>query len=226
MPQRHRQSTPRGTAWGSPLTRRTLLRSGAGGAALSLTGTGRPTITSAAQEATPIAPRDAAEWPAYGRDPGGMRHSPLDQITRDNVQDLAVAWIYHTGELATYAGTPLAEKAAFEATPLMVGGTLYLSTPANRVIALDAGTGAERWVYDPRLDRARDYSEATSRGVATWVDPDKAPGDIGYRRLYLGTLDGRLICLDAATGRPSDDFGRGGVVDLTAGVGQVQAGQY
>ena len=166
------------------------------------------------------------EWPAYGRDTGGMRHSPLTRIDRANVKQLAPAWTYRTGELETYAGTRLAGKAAFEATPLMVDGALYLSTPTNRVIALDAATGAERWVYDPKLDLTVNYSEVTSRGVATWVDRGKKRGEPGYRRLYVGTLDGRLIALDAATGRPAEEFGQRGVLDLKPGAGAVQDGQY
>ena len=184
---------------------------------------------SAYADATPVAHASAineGEWIAYGRDPGGMRHSPLTQITPESVQDLAVAWTYHTGELASYEDTGLAESAAFEATPLMVDGVLYLSTPTNRVIALDAETGAERWVFDPHLDLTRDYAENTSRGVSMWVDPEKAPTDAGYRRLFMGTLDGRLLALDAETGRPSAGFGVDGSVDLTRGVGPVEPGEY
>lgn len=161
------------------------------------------------------------EWIAYGRDPGGMRHSPLAQITRENVAELAVAWVYNTGELERYEGTALAESAAFEATPLMVDGALYFTTPTNRVIALDAGTGAERWVYDPGIDLQRDYAEVTSRGVSTWVD-----GENGTRRLFLGTLDGRLIALDVESGLPSAGFGADGVVDLTEGIALLDSGNY
>ena len=168
----------------------------------------------------------AREWPAYGRDAGGMRHSPLTQIDRANVGQLAPAWTYQTGELQTYAGTRLPGKAAFEATPLMVDGVLYVATPTNRVIALDAATGAERWVYDPKLDLALDYSEVTSRGVSTWVDPGRRRGQPGHRRLYVGTLDGRLIALDAATGRPAEEFGERGIVDLKPGAGAALDGQY
>jgi quinoprotein glucose dehydrogenase len=164
------------------------------------------------------------EWPAYGRDPGGMRHSPLEQITARNVSRLAVAWTYHTGELKTYLpGTDVAEKAAFEATPIMVGGVLYLATPTNRVIALDAATGKEKWVFDPKVNQRRAYSEVTCRGVALWDDP------VGGRRVYVGTIDGRLIALDAATGQLCPDFGKGGQVDLTEGIGAgpgAAAGMY
>ncbi|NIQ54475.1 MAG: PQQ-binding-like beta-propeller repeat protein, partial [Gammaproteobacteria bacterium] len=109
------------------------------------------------------------EWPAYGRDPGGTRFSPLDDIRRENVADLEVAWTYRTGEAPDDAdheaagGGGCAEchssDARFEVTPLMVDGTLYLSTPVSRVVALDAATGGERWVYDSDANLDLDYSE-------------------------------------------------------------------
>jgi quinoprotein glucose dehydrogenase len=168
----------------------------------------------------------SGEWPCYGRDPGGMRHSPLTQLTRQNVSQLTVAWVYHTRELETYKGTVLARKAAFEATPLMVEGTLFLSTPTNRVIALDASTGAERWVFDPKLNLRKNYSEVTSRGVAMWLDMKQQAGRPKQRRIFVGTIDGTLIGLDAATGRPLDDFGNHGTIDLKVGVGPARQGQY
>src|SRR5688500_3559104 len=84
------------------------------------------------------------QWANYGNDPGGMRFSPIKQINTGNVKNLKPAWSYQSGELKTYEGTNLAGKAAFEATPLMVNGTLYFSTPTNRIIALNAATGKER----------------------------------------------------------------------------------
>ncbi|MDQ3694077.1 MAG: pyrroloquinoline quinone-dependent dehydrogenase [Chloroflexota bacterium] len=108
----------------------------------------------------------------------------------------------------------------------MVDGTLFLSTPTNRVIALDARTGTEQWVFDPKIDRGLNYSELTSRGVSIWTDPVKALGEAGYRRLLLGTIDGRLLALDAETGLPVIGFGDAGTVDLTQGVGTVEPGQY
>ena len=156
-------------------------------------------------------------WPAYGNDPGGMRYSPLDQVNTGNVQGLRVAWSFRTGELEKYQGTGAMDKAAFEATPIMVGRTLYFSTPSDRVFALDAVSGLQKWSYDPQVDLHRDYSELTSRGVSSW------PAGAGRAQLiFLGTIDGRLIALDAASGQKSPSFGEGGEIDLKKGLGNMQ----
>src|SRR5437879_5728908 len=161
------------------------------------------------------------DWSAYGRDAGGTRYSPANQITRQNVAQLKPVWEYHTGALQPK--TALNEKAAFEATPILVDGTLYLSTPFNHVIALDPVTGKERWVFDPKVSRSADYSEVTSRGVSTWLDSRLKKGDVCARRIFIGTIDARLIALDAATGKPCDGFGP---IDLTEGVGLKNRGDY
>ncbi len=165
-----------------------------------------------------------AEWPAYGRDSGGSRYSPLAQITRDNVTQLRVAWTYRTGEDIWRAVS--GEQAAFETTPIVVNGTLYLSMPFNRVIALDPETGAERWRYDPKVDVSVGYAETTSRGVSTWLDPDRPVGAPCRRRIFVATIDGRLIALDAATGASCQDFGQDGQVDLSHDVRLVRRGTY
>lgn len=160
--------------------------------------------------------KNAAEWPAYGRDAGGSRYSALSAINDGNIGQLKVAWTYRTGELETYTGTKALSQAAFEATPIMVGGVLYFSTPSCRAMAIDAATGKERWVYDPKVDLHKGYSEITSRGVSIWP----AAGDTknkGPQRIFLPTIDGRLIALDAATGQPVKTFGKEGTVDLTEG---------
>src|SRR5437016_9364466 len=102
-------------------------------------------------------------WSYYGGDAGGSRYSQASEITPANVSRLKLAWTYHTGALQP--DSPANHRAAFEATPILVEGTLYLSTPFDQVIALDPQTGVERWKYDPQVDRTRDYSEVTSRGV-------------------------------------------------------------
>lgn len=146
------------------------------------------------------------EWPNYGNDAGGMRYANLDQVNTQNISKLEVAWIYRTGELETYAGTDAHEKAAFEATPLMVDRTLYFSTPTSRVFAIDAGTGKHLWSYDPKIDRNTDYSEITSRGVSYW-----------QKRVFVATIDGRLIALDSKSGELISSFGNNGTVNLREG---------
>ena len=164
----------------------------------------------------------AGEWPAYGNDAGGMRFSPLKQINPDNVKRLTVAWTFRTGELEQYKGTGAAEKAAFEATPLMVDGTLFFSTPSSRVFAVDAATGQKKWDYNPDVYLNQDLSEITSRGVSIWPTPNDKRAATGYgKRVFVATLDGRLIALDAVTGKPIPTFGKSGTVDLRAGVGNI-----
>lgn len=159
----------------------------------------------------------ASDWPAYGRDPGGSRFSPLTQINRNNVKSLKVAWIYRTGDLSD--GQNARSSSSFQCTPLLVDGTLYLVTSFNRVIALDPVTGKERWVFDPQIDLRRGYdNQLNSRGVSTWLDPRRKDGQPCRRRILLGTNDSRLLAVDAATGKRCEDFGTNGEVDLARGV--------
>ena len=162
------------------------------------------------------------QWANYGNDPGGMRYSPLTTINVSNVKNLKVAWTHQTGELKTYDGTSIGSKAAFETTPLMIDGVLYFSTPTNRVFAIDASTGKEKWVYDPGVDLRGDYSEVTSRGVSKWINPAGKAGEDGFMRIFMATIDGRLIALDAMTGKPVSSFGNNGTIDLKENVGPIQ----
>lgn len=153
----------------------------------------------------------AGEWAHYGGDPGGLKYSPLTEINRENVAALEVAWQWRTGEqpfedLGTFPG-------AFQATPLMIDGVLYVSTPYNRVAALDAATGRELWTYDPK---AYDDGQPASgqgfvhRGVAAWRDGDAL-------RIFINSRH-RLISLDASTGERVASFGDGGEIDLSEGL--------
>src|ERR1700719_1727976 len=127
----------------------------------------------------------AGEWANYGGDAAGSRFSPLTQINKANVQQLNVAWTYHTGDISDGSKHP--RRSGFEATPIMVDGTLYFSTAFNRVIVLDPETGAERWTYDPGIDLNRGYSEGLSnRGVSTWADT--RPGARYRRRIFIATI--------------------------------------
>ena len=148
------------------------------------------------------------DWPAYGRDAGGERFSPLKNIHRENVTSLQVAWTFRTGDAyRPQNGRPT----AFEATPLHINGTLYLSTPVGRVVALDPITGHQRWVFDAKAPRDAGYGDFASRGVSSWHRGSE-------HRIFVATIDARLIALDARTGQPIPEFGEGGTVDLRKGL--------
>ena len=177
-------------------------------------------------ETRSIATQQTAGWPIYGGDAGGQRHSVLDQITPANVDELEVAWTYHHGDIITTGGYDAAShggspaSTTFQNTPILRGDTLYICSPFNKVIALDAQTGEERWKYDPGVDLDGMYL-LNCRGVSAWEDSRAEPGERCAARIFTGTIDGRLIALDADTGRPCDEFGEGGTVDLTEGLGEV-----
>jgi len=152
------------------------------------------------------------QWRHYAGDPGSTKYSALDQITKDNVAKLAVAWRWTSpDEEVRIFKFPV--PFVYEATPLYVDGTLYTSTSFCQVAAIDPATGKTRWKYDPGT---RNKGTPTNlgfvhRGVAHWSDGKEA-------RLFLGTGDGLLIALDAKTGKPCPDFGDAGRVDLTKGL--------
>jgi quinoprotein glucose dehydrogenase len=186
-------------------------------------GTEHSLVQSSQQRRSTRAP--ASDWAATGRDAGGSRYSPLTEINRENVGQLREAWTYRTGDFSD--GKRARSTSAFQVTPLMVDGTLYLSTPFNRVIALDPETGQERWTYDPKIDLTKGYdNQLNSRGVSTWVDSRLKAGQPCRRTIFLGTNDVRLIALDAVTGKPCENFGSKGQVDLTTGVGIARPGEY
>ena len=152
-------------------------------------------------------------WDSYGGDPGGSRYSTASQISRENVAQLKVAWTFHTG--ASQLETRLIRKAAFESTPILFDNKLFLTSPYDKVFALDPATGEKIWDFDPHVDLTRNYSEVASRGVSVWRDAKAKPGQPCAQRIFLGTLDARLIALDAQTGKPCSDFASAGTFDLS-----------
>src|SRR4051812_39213896 len=168
-------------------------------------------------QTAPRSPSDG-EWRAYGRDALGSRWSPLEQITRENVGQLQAAWTYHTGETAPeFAGKR--RQRSLEVTPLVVDGRMYISTPLGRVIALDPETGRELWKFDPKVDRDVGFGDFTSRGVSYWTDSRLAAAQASTpcaRRVFVATIDGRLIALDARAGTPCASFGAAGTVNVRA----------
>jgi quinoprotein glucose dehydrogenase len=157
-----------------------------------------------------------------------MRYSPLTQINRDNVSRLKVSWVFHTGDISDGKGER--KRSGFETTPVLVDGALYLTTPFNRVIALDPETGKQRWAYDLKTQLSWDYGDGLiNRGVAIWPAPNSGeraePTPPPRRRIFEATLDARLIALDAKTGAPCPDFGQDGQVSLRE-VARYSPGQY
>jgi quinoprotein glucose dehydrogenase len=157
-----------------------------------------------------------ADWPQYGRNQEGTRYTPLGQIDRDNVAYLKKAWEYHTGDFSDGSGGR--PETTFQATPILVDGVLYLATVYGRVIALNPETGAELWNHNPGVDATVERGEFANRGVTYWRAADAVPGQTCQRRIFVATVDARLIALDAAGGAPCPAFGQAGQVDLSRGV--------
>jgi quinoprotein glucose dehydrogenase len=151
----------------------------------------------------------AQEWRYYGGDAGGMKYSTLKQINRSNVTRLKVAWKFQTGDVSD--GKTYPTRSAFETTPLIIDGVLYLTTPFNRLIALDPETGKQIWAFDPQLNKELPYNLFINRGAAYWSDGTQ-------KRILYGTLDGRLFSIDAVSGKPAAGFGKDGFIDLREGV--------
>jgi quinoprotein glucose dehydrogenase len=156
------------------------------------------------------------DWPANGRDLQGTRYLPASQISRANVRRLEVAWSYRTGEAEP--GFATKKPTAFEATPIVVDGTMFIGTPLGRVIALDPATGRERWVFDPKIARDVTYGDFASRGVSAWLDDAAAADGRCRRRIFVATAQSQLVALDGRDGQPCPGFGRSGVVNLKEGL--------
>lgn len=158
----------------------------------------------------------AGAWPSHGGDRGGARFSPLTQIDRDNVTDLQVAWSYRTGD----GEGPMQPGGSYgvQGTPILLppqaGGHLVFCSPFDRIIALDPAAGLERWSYDPEVTRDDPSAQFKCRGVSQWSDAEAEAGTRCAWRIFVATLDQRLIALDADTGTPCEDFGDSGTVDL------------
>ncbi len=160
----------------------------------------------------------AQGWPQYAGNAAGERYSTLDQINRDNVEDLDVAWIYRTGEPERRGD--VWDFSMFQNTPILLpeaaGGSLIVCSPFNRIIALDPATGTERWVFEPEvpLDNWMPY---TCRGVTAWTDADAVAESACANRLFFGTNDARVFSIDARTGERCSGFGDDGEIRINIG---------
>jgi len=163
------------------------------------------------------------DWHQYGRTPYGQRYSPLTQINTDNVKDLKIAWTYQTGDVKLPEDVG---ETTYQVTPLKVGDTLYLCTPHNWAIAVDAATGEEKWKFDPNAGLNPDRQHQTCRGVTYYRDPAAVEGTVCAERVYLPTSDARLIALDAGTGAICESFANGGTLQLEQNMPYNPAGYY
>lgn len=192
---------------------------------------GTTEATVSPQESDIAASDTPSNWQFYGNTPAGTRYVPFEQINKDNVDKLDVAWTYRTGEIAQGASE-------YQNTPIQVGDTVYTCTPLGKVIALDADTGKENWVFDPKIEdrhvwnrcRGVGYYEPAavkspvSFGATKPVKPAQ-PG-ICEKRIVLTTVDARMLQLDANTGKPCEAFGKDGIVDLSVGLGDIKPNVY
>lgn len=181
-----------------------------------------------------LGPAAGKEWTAYGGTPAGQRYSTLDQITPQNVGKLRVAWTFHTGDVRSKKD-PI--ETTYEVTPLKIDSSVYLCTPHDIVFALDAETGHKKWQYDPKVGeppyqstqhltcRGLSYFDGTASNAST--PPNAATSADCAKRLFLPTVDGRLIALSAETGKVCPGFGGpDGTVNLWHNMPNVKTGSY
>ena len=183
-----------------------------------------------ATEAVPVKPvapgEEQKNWAHWGNTTHGDRFAALDQINKQNVNQLQVAWVAHTGDIPQSNGS----GAEDQNTPLQIGDTLYVCTPYSKVLALDVDSGKEKWRYDsksssPNWQRCRGLGYYEDSQAQTTPASGAQPAACS-RRLFLPTIDARLIAIDADTGKLCESFGDRGIVDLSVGMGEVKAGYY
>ncbi|MCE1430008.1 pyrroloquinoline quinone-dependent dehydrogenase [Enterobacter hormaechei] len=173
---------------------------------------GEQKAASTSQPATPLVP-GTATWDSFHGQLNAQKYSPLTQITADNVGKLTKVWEFHTGDVSDGKGdTP---ATVWSATPIFANDTLYIGTPFDRLIALDPGTGKEKWHYDTKSSRkALTQPVLKNRGVSYWQAKNPVNGQACQKIVYMGTVDGNLFALDADSGKPCSDFADNGVLDL------------
>ena len=169
-------------------------------------------VASASQPATPLVP-GTPTWDSFHGQLNAQKYSPLTQITADNVGKLTKVWEFHTGDVSDGKGdTP---ATVWSATPIFANDTLYIGTPFDRLIALDPGTGKEKWHYDTKSSRkALTQPVLKNRGVSYWQAKNPVKGEACQKMVYMGTVDGKLFALDADSGKPCSGFADNGVLDL------------
>lgn len=169
-------------------------------------------VASAANTASPLVP-EKATWDSFHGQLNAQKYSPLKQITADNVSKLEKVWEFHTGDVSDGKGkTP---ATVWSATPVFANDTIYIGTPFDRLIALDPGTGKEKWHYDTKAPReALTQPVLKNRGVSYWQSKNQVTGQACQKIIYMGTVDGKLYALDADSGKPCEKFADKGVLNV------------
>jgi quinate dehydrogenase (quinone) len=186
----------------------------------------------------PVMPEhEQKNWASYGNDQGGTRFAALDQINRDNIDELDVAWIFHTGDIPE---SPTGNEAEDQQTPLQIGEKLFLCTPHNNIIAVDVDSGKQIWKTEINakssvwnrcrglayFDATASLSQPDSPGSTPVMPVAVAPGSPCERRIIMNTITAELIAVDADSGQLCPDFGSHGRVDLRVGLGDAPDPQY
>ncbi len=178
----------------------------------------------AVQRDDPSEPKEASPWAYYGGDAGGSRFFSAAQISKENVSELRKVWEYRTGDASRPAQQR--DRSASEGTPIFVEDSLVFCTPYNEIIAINPGTGEEKWRFDSKIDpELRPANRFVCRGVAYWRDEDATAG-VCASRILMGTNDARLVAVDARTGKPCNAFGDGGVVSIDPGMKLLWSGEF
>ncbi|WP_370513631.1 pyrroloquinoline quinone-dependent dehydrogenase [Pantoea sp. Bo_7] len=169
-------------------------------------------VESAANPATPLVPAGAT-WDSFHGQLNAQKYSPLKQITTENVSKLKKIWEFHTGDVSDGKGATPAT--VWSATPIFANETIYVGTPFDRLIALDPGTGKEKWHYDTKSPRkALTQPVLKNRGVSYWQAKNPVAGEACQKIVYMGTVDAKLWALDADSGKPCENFANKGVLDI------------
>lgn len=174
------------------------------------------------ETAKPIPGIADSDWPAYGRTQSGLRYSPLTQINESNVKDLQVAWTYNTGDFKTDLDSG---ETTNQVTPIKVGDNMYICTTHQKLVALDPTTGKAKWTFDPKLKADITFQHLTCRGVSYFdvnntegfkvsLAAKKSASVECPQKVILPVNDGRLVAVNAQTGKACSDFGKNGEVDL------------
>lgn len=169
-------------------------------------------VAAASTTETSLVPAGAT-WDSFHGQLNAQKYSPLKQITAENVSQLKKVWEFHTGDVSDGKGdTP---ATVWSATPIFANETLYIGTPFDRLIALDPGTGKEKWHYDTKSSRkALTQPVLKNRGVSYWQAKNPVAGQACQKILYMGNVDGKLFAIDADSGKPCTDFAENGVLDI------------